>query len=341
MLKFLNKIEKVSTCFPLKDGLYAFFTNKELSKFDNKDKREWTLLVDTIHVLFGKDENLLFSYTKGLKSQVIIKGEVRCDLAGYSPLGYLKNDILFFYNGREGRRICILEEVSHVPKNQIDLGPSMPQYNIEEKIIGMTSKVALDCHDFSKQKKLWEIDLKEKLNLHDPTIYKHVAFGGYLYVYINDDRNPDKSHVYCIDLETGEIVAEFPDFKGYVSVFDRYIYTTRYSFIQRFNPETKVLENIDIEKELKKNGFREMDFTRWLVKDNYMYFVQNFGDVQARVGIVDLSTQTIVDKIVLDRKNGSIGTIKVHNNRLYILSQDSTLHIYEAERKTSSSIFAE
>lgn len=206
---------------------------------------------------------------------------------------------------------------------------------LNENIFTISFENKIVSYSILKQTKLWEIDFQEKLNLHDPTIYKHVAYGGHLYVYINDDRNPDKSHVYSIDLETGEIVAEFPDFKGYVTVFDGLIYTTRQYEIQILDPSSQMLNTINLKQEMLDNGFKRIDPAQWTVEGKMFYFVQNVGDVQARVGIVDLSTQKVVDKIVLDRKNGSIGTIKVHNNRLYILSQDSTLHIYEVERKTS------
>ncbi|MCX2744391.1 hypothetical protein OO013_10965 [Mangrovivirga sp. M17] len=95
------------------------------------------------------------------------------------------------------------------------------------------------------------------------------------------------------------------------------------------NAKTNEIKIIDIQKEFKKHDI----YPDWRiqVKDGMIYFSQNMGSNEAKIGIFDPNQEKIAWKHIFEKKNGMVGTIKISKDRIFALTQDQTLHIFERE----------
>jgi len=178
--------------------------------------------------------------------------------------------------------------------------------------------------------KLWTLSFTELTGSEEIGLYSDlVVVGNKLFFYLTNRKYQGIAATYCIDINTGKLIKEISEFTGDVKHFDGMLYTANAEDIEIMNPETFTVEKFNIKSEMDKNDLQRIDYARWVVSDNKLYFGQNFGAHQAKVGVVDLRTMKITDKHVFERKCGSIGTIKVSGNKLYVHTQDETLHIFE------------
>lgn len=56
---------------------------------------------------------------------------------------------------------------------------------------------------------------------------------------------------------------------------------------------------------------------------------KTFGDHNAKLGILNFDTKTMDYKYDFEVSNGAIGSIKLGKDRIFVHTQDHTLHIFE------------
>ena len=138
-----------------------------------------------------------------------------------------------------------------------------------------------------------------------------------------------------LDAETGKVLKQFPNILGDLIQENEYIYFLYYNNITRLNTTNDAIEKWDIQDLLDKAEIGYLYFPRWAVLEGQIYFSQTKGsDIHsgkkgARFGILDFEKKELIFKDQLDPKYGTIGNIKVSKERLYLHTQDSTLHVFE------------
>lgn len=138
-----------------------------------------------------------------------------------------------------------------------------------------------------------------------------------------------------LDAETGKVLKQFPNILGDLIQENEYIYFLYYNSITRLNTTNYAIEKWDIQDLLDKAEIDYLYFPRWAVLEGQIYFSQTKGsDIHsgkkgARFGILDFEKKELIFKDQLDPKYGTIGNIKVSKERLYLHTQDSTLHVFE------------
>ncbi|MBN1113696.1 MAG: hypothetical protein JXA53_12370 [Bacteroidales bacterium] len=188
----------------------------------------------------------------------------------------------------------------------------------------------ITCYSIMDYETLWQLSFQELTGVENIELHSDlVVVGNKLFFYLTNRLHNGVASTFCVDINTGKLIKEIPEFTGDVKLFDGMLYTAVDEDIEIMNPETFNVEKFNIKSEMDKNDLQRIDYARWVVSDNKLYFGQNFGAHQAKVGVVDLRTMKITDKHVFPRKCGSIGTIKVSGNKLYVHTQDETLHIFE------------
>lgn len=95
------------------------------------------------------------------------------------------------------------------------------------------------------------------------------------------------------------------------------------------NAETNILKYFDVYDEFKKQDI--LPSWKITVKGGLIYFYQNMGNHEAKIGIFDPIREKNVWTHIFERMNGMVGTIKISNDRIFALTQDQTLHIFERE----------
>ncbi|MFK7002172.1 hypothetical protein [Flavobacterium oreochromis] len=147
----------------------------------------------------------------------------------------------------------------------------------------------------------------------------------------------NKNICFGLDSETGKVVKQFPNILGDLIQENEYIYFLYYNSITRLNTTNDTIEKWDIQDLLDKEDIGYLYFPRWAVLDGQIYFSQtkgsdiHSGKIGARFGILDFNKRELIFKDQLDPKYGTIGSIKVSKERLYLHTQDSTLHVFEKE----------
>jgi len=114
---------------------------------------------------------------------------------------------------------------------------------------------------------------------------------------------------------------------------NNYIYSYKLDFIVL---KIDAISNKIIEYRLAdlliQNGFDpNSDLRRSTVSNNILYFTQTLGSKVAKLGVIDLNNQTMVYKYDFPKESGAIGSIQVSNERIYVHTQDNTLHIFQKE----------
>ena len=176
----------------------------------------------------------------------------------------------------------------------------------------------------------WHLSFQELTGVENIELHSDlVVVGNKLFFYLTNRLHNGVASTFCIDINSGKLIKEIPEFTGDVKLFDGMLYSTCASVLEIMNPDNFTITKHDLSSELTKNDFVSISHFRWLVDGNRFYFVQDVGSHQAKVGVVDLRTMKITDKHLFPRKCGSIGTIKVSGNKLYVHTQDETLHIFE------------
>jgi len=141
---------------------------------------------------------------------------------------------------------------------------------------------------------------------------------------------------FCIDIETGNIEHTYKD---YFSVAENeFLYGLKPTdkrtnfYITILNTTTQKIERIDILDELKKhNIYTDQNFA---VQNGLIYFKQSMGADVARIGILDPKTAKLIWKYDLPKGSGQVGSIQVQGDRIYVHTQDKTLHIFEKQKNT-------
>jgi hypothetical protein len=172
---------------------------------------------------------------------------------------------------------------------------------------------------------VWEIYFKDLFKE-----YESIGAGTTNIIHVSNKLFIELDKTYCINIETGKKENDF-DVKLTTSE-SVFLYGFQFHNIEVIeltilNAKTNELRIINIEKEFKKHNVHPDQ--RIIVNQGLVYFSQNMGTHQAKVGVFDPEKCKILWLQVFEKENGMVGTIKVNGNRIYAHTQDNTIHIFE------------
>lgn len=217
-----------------------------------------------------------------------------------------------------------LKEISNI---DFDIG----KWQIFDKLLViLKGKVEIKAIDLNGRSKTWQRSILEIANSSTGKISSQIVdFQNLLFYYFTDNKSLKGNATYVISMSNGEVVQKLPTFTGSIKKSDGLLYTSHEKSLQILDPETFAIREIDLVPELSKHGFKRMDYEKWFVEDKRLYFAQNIGAHNAKIGVFDLESEKMIDSVDLAKENGTIGTLKKRSNRLYVHTQDRTLHIYD------------
>lgn len=145
----------------------------------------------------------------------------------------------------------------------------------------------------------------------------------------------DKKGLFVLDIETGDLLKKFENLCYEIFKDGGYIYTTKFeNILCRINTRTLELEEWDCNALIVKNDFHSIHDHRCNVIDGKFCFTQSLGDNKSKLGVLDWKKKELVYKYNFEPDNGAIGSIQVNNTRMFVHTQDNTLHIFEKEEKS-------
>ncbi len=182
----------------------------------------------------------------------------------------------------------------------------------------------------------WEFDIRLISELNNNKFNSLIFTNSQLYLYTYNSETNVSNKTLVLDISDGTVIRIIENFTGSIKESNGLLYTSHEKVLQILNPETYEVENIDLVPELNKHGFKRIDYEKWFVDDNKLYFAQNIGDVIAKVGVFDLLSREIIDKVDLKKENGTIGSLQKSGNKLFVHTQDNTLHVFELEAEVNT-----
>lgn len=222
----------------------------------------------------------------------------------------------FFYDYENGFKLFTDNYFIFKPNNLNEIVVSSLNFQIE--------LWRLKCENLLQSSETEEIFISQEI----------IEISNVIYFTLNTNN---QNICFGLDAETGKVLKQFPNILGDLIQENEYIYFLYYNSITRLNTTNDTIEKWDIQELLDKEDIGYLYFPRWAVLEGQIYFSQTKGsDIHsgqqgAKFGILDFNKKELIFKGQLASKYGTIGNIKVSKERLYIHTQDSTLHIFEKE----------
>ncbi|PAM94915.1 hypothetical protein B4N84_10750 [Flavobacterium sp. IR1] len=194
---------------------------------------------------------------------------------------------------------------------------------VEEKKIEMKS--------ITDDSFIWQLSFSELIQDKTATLNSEVIeINSKLYLIV---LGSDSGGLFCVDVNSGKVLMHYPRVSRFLVKDENYIYSSKYeNILCKINPITNEMEEWDVNELVKDNGFENIHDHRCTADNGLVYFTQTLGDNKAKFGILDTNKKELVYKYDFEPKNGGIGSIEVNNDRIYISTQDNTLHIFEKDK---------
>ena len=201
----------------------------------------------------------------------------------------------------------------------------------KDAFISRTSKVITLC-SLIDGTEIWRLETAQLLGADDPTaVHEFIVLDDKLYFYLYDSNKIDFQATFCLDVKTGAVLKRFDGFGGRLQLYNNKIYTALRNKVSVLDLAREEIETMEFEQELAATKFY-INAQRWVVENEYLYFVDGMGMPKDRLGILNMETGKIVwdQKIdTTDTISNCIDKISVCNGKLFAHASDKTLHIFE------------
>lgn len=245
---------------------------------------------------------------------------------------YLKNDVMAAYISMDDTSKIIIEDAQG-NQQQLPYLQSQKWFRNMYMLEKLYDNNRLICSNTQSGKELWQLDLNSFAHSSKVTLQSEVSFyKNYIYFFVTGSE-PDRT--LSVDMNTGKIYKEYPEIKGYHKIENDKLYNLFFDRLTVLNMSTSAFREFDLKSTFANAGIVRADYYKWTINNGLLYFAQTVGaDKQSgkqgsKVAIMDLGTQQILWQYTLPAAHGSIGGIYVGGDRLYISSQDSTLHVFD------------
>lgn len=194
----------------------------------------------------------------------------------------------------------------------------------------------LSCHSLSTGEEKWRIDIGSIMDCEHFSIYGDIhEFNGKLYFFVAE-RHTDNKATLCINIETGALIRKLDNYLGWLHLANDHFYIVSDTAISILNPDTFAIEDIDVSAIMKEYDWI-IAWDKFVIKDQYLYFTtMNIGSQTApSVGVIDMQERKLLwsQAIAVEQSWQNVSELRVEDKRLYVLTHDNTLHIFEEENR--------
>lgn len=177
---------------------------------------------------------------------------------------------------------------------------------------------------------IWQHKFSDLIQADDAYLNSEIIeVGGKLYFTLNSQKGGDPG-IICLDVQSGELIRHFAGTFFGVFKDNDFVFSTKYqNILCRIDSRTNEIETWDVGQLLKENNFKSINDHRCTARDGKFYFTQTFGDHNAKLGILNFDKKTMDYKYDFEPSHGAIGSIKLGKDRIFVHTQDYTLHIFE------------
>lgn len=345
-MQFSSKILSVGGFYIIEDSLYCFSLDGKLDRYDNF-KWRWSTQSNTQYSLINVSENELCSWWQFTRLVKFNKknGAILSDIEtpSFKPL-FSKDGIIFgviILTSIEDNSLFSFGQLNQENKSEIlvETDKYMPIYAFENNIICQYFH-AYSCYDLITGKKKWDIDISEwekyctNVGLKNGQTNLRIVHTTPTSIWVNTSWGTGS-----IDIKTGKL-------KWFKEI---YPFTRQGKLIalhakceyREYDTETgDVIFSTDMKDILTLNkdypDYGKID----LIGDRHVILIDGFMNSKAII-FDKYSGKKVWECAFLNEDGSKIGiatdSLQVHNNRIYILDNNQTLHIFEDEVTSVSS----
>ena len=184
--------------------------------------------------------------------------------------------------------------------------------------------------DYETNTKKWQINFNKLLGSDKASLNSDIVENdGKLYFFLT---GTERQRTFCVDAETGKVLYEYYELISFSKIENNVLYNlSTGQLVNILDISSNIITSWDIEDLLQQEGFVRADHYRWTVHKGLIYFTQSLGSHNAKAGILDPTKRELIWKHDFDKKHGAIGGIDASDNRIYVHTQDNTLHVFERE----------
>lgn len=336
-MQYLNKITNVNTINFIDEDLYIFEFSGVLKKYF-EGRMLWKIDTNTQHFVKKFKRNILFSFSQFSKIVFFTStsGEVILNLdINFKPISII-NDLIWgtSFKREEGK----FEIYSLNEEGSFDLKLETDKY----VAIKINSEYALCQNGYFEFKNLainkyfeeWYLDIRNLLGSENTRLFGDlIEYEGKLYFFLSDQNG--KYGIYCVEIATGQVVNYTNQIGGFLKLSNGLLYMNTDYVFTTIHPDTFEITQIDLRSILEPKGLNLgiMMQINLMVGDMYYFVCQNGRSGVATVGIINLEDKSLIwtTEIPIEASSYWVKEIQVHGNRLFVLTQGGTLHIFEKE----------
>ncbi|MCU0468064.1 MAG: hypothetical protein MUF58_05635 [Arcicella sp.] len=219
-------------------------------------------------------------------------------------------------------------------KNHVDIDISNPFNGViyDNHIVLNKNGFGLSC--YLRDLEIWQINFKNLLESENTQLFGDlIEYEGKLFFFLSD-RN-GKYGIYCVEIATGKILNQTNEIGGFLKLSNGLLYMNTAYVVTTLHPDTFEIKQIDLRsvlepKDLNLGILMQINL---MVGHLYYFVCQNGRSGAATVGIINLEEKSLIWTTEIQIESGSywIKEIQAHGNRLFVLTQGGTLHIFERE----------
>lgn len=178
----------------------------------------------------------------------------------------------------------------------------------------------------------WQLNFQTILNSQEAKLFGDlIEYVGNLFFFLSDQNG--KYGIYCVEIATGKILNQTNEIGGFLKLSSGLLYLNTDYIVTTIHSDTFEIKQIDLRSILEPKGLNLgiMMQINLMVGELYYFVCQNGRSGVATVGIINLEDKNLVWTIEIPIESGSywVKEIQVHGNRLFVLTQGGTLHIFE------------
>jgi len=175
----------------------------------------------------------------------------------------------------------------------------------------------------------WQLKFSEITNSKNNEVFSEIIHHNEkLFFFLSDGSNATESFV--VDINTGNVLHRTTKLVGWLKLYNEKIYSLQSKAIVIMDANTYETETIELNDTLAAD-YITLEWNKYIVDGKLLYFADAFKPL---VGIIDLKTKELLWHTLIEVNNKNLQKvmeIKLDNTRLYVLTSDNTLHIFEKE----------
>ncbi len=284
------------------------------------------------------EENLLLQEESGQEVLFLnlLSEDLEIKILGTEKFYLFKNTIIddFIFINNTNNSISVLDKTLS-KKKEYNIGrylKILPNAKILNQ--SFNELLLLDISENNSPQIQWKLNFQTILNSQEAKLFGDlIEDKGNLFFFLSDQNG--KYGIYCVEIATGKILNQTNEIGGFLKLSSGLLYLNTDYILTTIHSDTFEIKQIDLRSVLEPKGLNLgiMMQINLMVGELYYFVCQNGRSGAATMGIINLEDKNLVWTIEIPIESGSywVKEIQVHGNRLFVLTQGGTLHIFERD----------